>query len=119
MLNTISPGDPRQVADESANVRSVLDDIRADPRWLVPKGSRISEVLQQAHSQLDLPMLSPSPAMFLRLRQAVADAGMHHVFGGLGAESFGSTSSIRCASCARGSATTTAVLTAAAESGRP
>ncbi|UWR32282.1 asparagine synthase [Sulfitobacter sp. W027] len=85
-LNTISLGNLGQGADESENVRSVLDDIRANPRWVIPDEKAIFDVMRKTHSQLEAPLFSPSPAVFMLLKQSVADAGMHQVFGGLGAD---------------------------------
>jgi asparagine synthase (glutamine-hydrolysing) len=85
-LNTISMGNMGQGADESANVRSVLDDIRAAPRWVVPDESQIFDTLKKTHLYLETPLFSPSPAIFMLLKQTVADAGLHQVFGGLGAD---------------------------------
>lgn len=85
-LPTISLGDLGHGADESGNVRSVLDDIAARPVWVTPDESRIFETLREAHAQLEAPLFSPSPAVFMLLKRAAAEAGVVRVFGGLGAD---------------------------------
>jgi asparagine synthase (glutamine-hydrolysing) len=85
-LQTISFGDLGQGADESANVRSVLGEVKADPTWVHPVDSKMFDLFAQSIGYLECPIYSPSPPVFALLKQAVADKGIHAIFGGLAAD---------------------------------
>jgi asparagine synthase (glutamine-hydrolysing) len=85
-LKTVSFGDLGQGADESANVRSILGEVKADPIWVHPDDSKMFDVFAESIGYLECPVYSPSPPVFAILKKAVAESGIHAVFGGLAAD---------------------------------